>query len=264
MSAEERRMQNLRNTTPRSATNNLGSGIYGTRPTNSLTPPRLSGISGGYRPDQVQTQTTINPVPTRAPSTGSTGMPGMDMGGGGGGGASDNWRDSAYNSQIAALQAALQRFETGAQTRAGDYSQDYMTGLSRMGYRPATGFQALPTSIEDLAKINAESELPTVMGTGNWDIEGELGRTSSAARGTRGMRDEFAGRGNLRSSAFARNFGDFQTRLNQQLEAMEQGRTRFGRDLGTSIAEERASNEQQMQAARQAALLRAATRAAGG
>jgi len=54
-----------------------------------------------------------------------------------------NWRDAAYNAQIASIQRALQDFETGATTRGERYGQDFMTGLRGLGYRPAEGFQAI-------------------------------------------------------------------------------------------------------------------------
>jgi hypothetical protein len=92
---------------------------------------------------------------------------------------------------------------------------------------------------------------------GSFDIEGETDRTSSAARGTRGMRDEFAGRGTLRSSDFAKSFDDFQNRLQQQLTGMETGRSRFGEDLETELAQFRARTQEQRQAAEAAAQNRA-------
>jgi hypothetical protein len=181
-----------------------------------------------------------------------------------------DWRDAAYNSQIAAIQRALQDFETGAQTRGERYGQDFMTGLSRLGYRPAEGFQAMPNVLEALAQQEgapmarmagmaedgaAAVAVPAM--SGMFDIEGQFDPFSAAARGTRGMRDEFAGRGTLRSSDFARTFGEFQNRLNQQLEAMETGRTRFGQDLATEVAQQRAQAEERRQAAMRDAQQRA-------
>jgi hypothetical protein len=95
---------------------------------------------------------------------------------------------------------------------------------------------------------------------GDFDIEGETDRTSAAARGTRGMRDEFAGRGTLRSSDFAKSFEDFQNRLQQQLTGMETGRTRFGEDLQTELAQFRDRTQEQRQSAQDAATNRALMR----
>jgi hypothetical protein len=95
---------------------------------------------------------------------------------------------------------------------------------------------------------------------GRFDIEGQMDRTSAAARGTRGMRDEFAGRGTLRSSDFAKSFGDFQGRLNEQLQAMETGRGRFAEDLGTELSQFRSRTEEQKAAAEEAARSRAIMR----
>jgi len=100
--------------------------------------------------------------------------------------------------------------------------------------------------------------------SGGFDIEGEFDPYSAAARGTRSTRDEFAGRGTLRSSDFARTFGEFQNRLNQQLEAMETARTRFGQDLATEVAQQRTQSQERQQAAQRDAMLRAAMAAAGG
>jgi len=273
--AEERRQQNLR-PAPVSVTSNLGSGIFGAPRVTSPTAtgglgsgifgaPRVSGApapagdtpsgrpSGGTR-DLSNLQA---PAASAAPSAGRI-----------------NWRDSAYNAQIAAIQRALQDFETGAQTRGERYGQDFTTGLQRLGYRPGEGFQAMPNILEALSarQMGAESAdgaegamsvAVSPLG-GAFDIEGQYDPYTAAAQGTRGLRDDFAGRGTLRSSDFARNFGEFQNRLNQQLEAMETGRTRFGQDLSTEVSRERSAMQDRMQQAQRDAMLRAATAAAGG
>ncbi len=204
------------------------------------------------------------PAPSQAPAAAAAPRGPMD------------YRDSAYNSQIAAIQRALQDFETGAQTRGERYGQDFTTGLQRLGYRPGEGFQAMPNILEQLDQpqamargLSAGAEdggapavaVPPI--SGSFDIEGQFDPFTAAARGTRGMRDEFAGRGTLRSSDFAQNFGEFQNRLNQQLEAMETGRTRFGQDLATDVTRERSRTEDRMQGARRDAMMRAAMGAAG-
>ena len=186
-----------------------------------------------------------------------------------------NWRDAAYNAQIASIQRALADFETGATTRGERYGQDFMTGLNRLGYRPGEGFQAMPNVLEQLDQpqpmaraLSAGAEgapavaVPPVSGA--FDIEGEFDPYSAAARGTRSTRDEFAGRGTLRSSDFAKTFGEFQNRLNQQLEAMETSRSRFGQDLATEVAQQRTQAQERQQAAQRDAMLRAAMAAAGG
>jgi hypothetical protein len=186
-----------------------------------------------------------------------------------------NWRDAAYNAQIASIQRALADFETGATTRGERYGQDFTTGLQRLGYRPAKGFQAMPNVLEQLDQpqpmaraLSAGAEgapavaVPPV--SGGFDIEGEFDPYSAAARGTRSTRDEFAGRGTLRSSDFAKTFGQFQNRLNQQLEAMETSRSRFGQDLATEVAQQRTQSQERQQAAQRDAMLRAAMAAAGG
>lgn len=187
-----------------------------------------------------------------------------------------NWRDSAYNSQIASIQRALADFETGATTRGERYGQDFMTGLRGLGYRPAEGFQAMPNVLEQLDQpqpmaraLSAEGEAgaPAVAVapvSGAFDIEGEFDPYSAAARGTRGTRDEFAARGTLRSSDFAKTFGEFQNRLQKQLDAMETARGRFGQDLATEVAQQRTQAQERQQAAQRDAMMRAAVAAAGG
>lgn len=180
-----------------------------------------------------------------------------------------NWQDPEYNAQIASLQRALQDFETGAQQRAERYGIDYLQGVRNIGYRPAPGFVAMPNVLEASAEqaaptasrmiTGAEQISPTAGMQGMWDVEGRFDPFSAAARGTRGMRDEFAGRGTLRSSDFARSFSEFQNRLNEQLGAMETGRSRFEEDLRREIAQQRTGTEERRQAAERAAMSRAAT-----
>jgi hypothetical protein len=170
-----------------------------------------------------------------------------------------DFRDSSYNAQIAALDRALRDFETGASTRGQRYQEDFSTGLGRMGFRPAPQPMAM-------SALSEGAETPNTFGMstgplqGSFDIEGEVDRTSAAARGTRGMRDEFAGRGTLRSSDFAKSFGDFQNRLNQQLQGMETGRNRFTEDLQTELAQFQARTGEQRASAQEAAQNRALMR----
>jgi len=179
------------------------------------------------------------PGPAPAPSPSPQGPP-----------QSLDFRDSSYNSQIAAIERALRDFETGAATRGQRYEQDFTTGLQRLGFNPAP--QAMAARGADGVSVGPLQ--------GSFDLEGELDRTSAAARGTRGMRDEFAGRGMLRSSDFAGGFGDFQNRLQQQLTGMETGRTRFGEDLATELSQFQTRAQEQRAAAEAEAQNRALMR----
>jgi len=270
--AEQRRQQNLR-PAPVSVTSNLGSGIFGAPRVTS--PTATGGLGSGIfgAPRVSGAPAPAGATPSGKPPGGVRDVPNIEapaatpvreM-------PAINWRDSAYNAQIAAIQRALQDFETGAQTRGERYGQDFTTGLQRLGYRPGEGFQAMPNILEALSARTAGADgAEGAMGVavsplgGAFDIEGQYDPYTAAAQGTRGLRDEFAGRGTLRSSDFARNFGEFQNRLNQQLEAMETGRTRFGQDLATEVTRERLSMQDRMQQAQRDAMLRAATAAAGG
>lgn len=190
------------------------------------------------------------------------------------------WDDATYYAQIASLNRALQDFETGLQSRAQRYGQDFTRGVRDLGFRAGEDFNAAPDILgfrdlaEGLAAVRrpqrpmargmiAEGEEAQPMSAaemmgGTWDFEGEYNPFSAAARGTRSSRDEFAGRGTLRSSDFVQNFAEFQDRLNQQLEAMETGRRRFFEDALTNLAQQRATTEERRQAARRDAVMRAA------
>lgn len=171
-----------------------------------------------------------------------------------------DFRDSSYNSQIAAIERALRDFETGSATRGQRYQEDFTTGLGRLGFRPAPQPMMAARSMEGADGAEGAVGFATGPLQGSFDIEGEMDRTSAAARGTRGMRDEFAGRGTLRSSDFANSFADFQNRLQQQLTGMETGRTRFGEDLATELAQFQTRTQEQRAAAQEAAQNRALMR----
>lgn len=213
-------------------------------------------------------------------------------GGGDGGGSSDsggggrseerywwqpNWQDSAYNSQLAAVNRALADYETELGLQSERYGTDFLKGVRDLGYRPSEEFKpsvdifSLPGMSQTGASgASALSTLrsaiaPTIqkaVGTepvqGTWDYEGQFDPYSAAARGTRTSRDEFAGRGTLRSSDFAKAYDAFQRRMQDQLGAMQTGRTRYFEDAAIELAKERASAEERRQAARVNAMARAA------
>lgn len=202
-----------------------------------------------------------------------------------------DWRDSAYNQQLAAINRALADYETELGLQSERYGTDYLTGVRRLGYRPGEGFSAMvdvlnlpmtqartanamPTGADALSAVQqammpvmgygddeagsmARSATPRYSG-GQWDYEGQFDPFSAAARGTRTARDEFAGRGTLRSSDFAKSYADFQNRMGQQLESMERDRTRFFEDAAMEAAQRRSQAEEQRQSARVNAMARAA------
>jgi hypothetical protein len=218
-----------------------------TREAFTVTPPPGSN---NYR----QPAGNIQAIPaSRTPRLSDFGMP--------------DFRDPEYNSQIASLNRALQDFETGAQQRGERYGIDYLQGVRNIGYRPSPGFVAMPNILEAgqeqaspaRAVMGSEQPDPTRGMQGQWDLEGSFDPYSAAARGTRGLRDEFAARGTLRGTDFGQTFGEFQNRLNEQLGAMETGRTRFAEDLSSEVAQQRTGTEERRQAAERAAINRAAT-----
>jgi len=188
-----------------------------------------------------------------------------------------DWRDSAYNQQLASINRALADFETELGLRGQRYGTDYLQGVRKLGYRPGEGFsptvdifkmpgiaQAGATGAAGLAAARSamgEAESPIQrLGSagGRFDYEGEFDPFTAAARGTRTARDEFAGRGMLRSSDFAKSYADFQDRLQDQLTSMEQARTRFYEDAAMDLAQRRSEAEERRQAARVNAMARAA------
>jgi hypothetical protein len=180
------------------------------------------------------------------------------------------YQDSTYNAQIASINRALQDYETGATTRGQRYGIDYNTGLQKLGYRPQEGFNpidigaifepATAASATPMA-LSAQGSPAGVGVQGAFDIEGQYDPYSAAAQGTRSRRDDFASRGMLRSSDFTKNFGEFQQRLNEQLGAMETGRSRFAEDMSTEVAQQRTSAEERRQSAQRDAENRAIMRA---
>lgn len=187
--------------------------------------------------------------------------------------ASINWRDSTYNDQIAAINKALQEYESGAIGSAERYGTDYMTGLQRLGYTPGAGFVAMPNIIEALNAAGAadttagaaDAEMPQDLIApveGAFDIEGIESPYSTAAQGVRALRDEFAARGGLQSTDFARKFNEFRNQLDEQLRGMETGRSRFAEDLYRRVGGERQAAEERRNQARRDAMQRAALQAA--
>lgn len=245
-------------------------------------PRNIPTIRGPISPPSVSRAQQV-PQSLKAPSRPSSG---------GGGGSSPapapqrkeerywyqpDWRDSAYNQQLSAINRALGDFETELGLRGERYGTDYMEGVRKLGYRPGEEFSAnvdifsLPGVAETGASgaaglaaarsVMSPDESPIQrLGTagGQFDYEGEFDPYTAAARGTRTARDEFAGRGMLRSSDFAKSYADFQDRLQDQLSSMERGRSRFYEDAAMDLAQRRSEAEERRQAARVNAMARAA------
>ena len=129
-----------------------------------------------------------------------------------------------------------------------------LPGMAKTGATGAAGLAAARSAMGE-----AESPIQRLGSAGGrFDYEGEFDPFTAAARGTRTARDEFAGRGMLRSSDFAKSYADFQDRLQDQLTSMEQGRARFYEDAAMDLAQRRSEAEERRQAARVNAMARAA------
>ena len=248
------------------------------------------GATGALTPT---TQNTAyrgpSPSTYRVGSVPSAPAPSSGGGGGGGGGSAPapakerywwtpDWRDSQYNTQLASINRALADYETNLQLQGERYGTDYTKGLRQLGFRPsadakpavdifalpgmtdtgATAADALSTLRSSIAPTIASQVADAGATQGAWDYEGEYDPYSAAAKGTRTSRDEFAGRGTLRSSDFAKNYADFQNRLQEQMNAMETGRTRYFEDAAIELAKQRNTAEEQRQQARVNAMARAA------
>jgi hypothetical protein len=233
-------------------------------PTTQPTKPKVNTPLSGRAP-------TGNPMFTPSARLSDRPVSKPDLGGGGGdvpdvpvpvsggGGGGDpkpdvsayNYQDAEYNAQVASLNRALEDYETGAQQTADRYGQDFRTGVQKMGYRP-TG----PTGFGDVLSEQDPNAKQQAVG-GQWDLEGQYDPYSAAAKGTRGIRDDFAARGTLQSSDFAQNFGEFQNRLDEQLDSMNLSKARFGENLQSDIATQRANTEESQQATGRAAQQRA-------
>ena len=167
------------------------------------------------------------------------------------------YRDAEYNAQIASLNKALEDYEIGAQQNADRYGQDFRTGVQQMGFRP-TG----PAGFGDILSQEDPSVSSRMMATpegpgGQWDLEGQYDPYSAAAKGTRGLRDDFAARGTLASSDFGQTFGEFQDRLDDQLTSMNLAKARFGENLQRDLASQRSNTEERRQATGRTAQQRA-------
>lgn len=250
-------------------------------------PPSVGGATGALTPgSQVNSSgggpATPRPIPGPGPGPTPAPSPG-DGGGGGGGGGSIDWRNAAYNARIAEINRALADYEAELGLSASDYGTDYLTGIRQLGYRPGEGFSAnvdifsLPVFEGTNKKGETEQVYPDsesvseaiqaamskVTNAGQWDYEGQFSPFNAAARGTDVVRNDFASRGNLRSSDFAMAYAEFQNRMQDQLNAMETGRERYYRDAAIDLGQQRAQAEERRQAARRDAMMTAALMAGG-
>lgn len=136
--------------------------------------------------------------------------------------------DSGYQTQLSALQGALQRFLADSDFQRNTYNTDYGKSLRELGYDE---------------------------GTKAWNWNDKL---TASGRGYQNQLDDFAGRNMLQSSAYADAFGELQRMLGQQYDSMSTAKGTFMTDLDNQIANYRAESTANQQAARAEALARRA------
>lgn len=136
--------------------------------------------------------------------------------------------DSGFQTQMSALQGALQRYLADADFQRNNYTTDYNKSLRDLGYDE---------------------------GTKAWNWNDEL---TASGRGYQNQLDDFGARGMLQSSGYADAFNELQRMLGQQYDSMSGAKTTFMKDLDNQTANYKAENTANSQAARAEALARRA------
>ena len=136
--------------------------------------------------------------------------------------------DSGYQTQLSALQGALQRFLADGDFQRKTYQTDYDRSLRDLGYDE---------------------------GQKSWNWNDKL---TASGRGYQNQLDDFASRGMLQSQGYADAFSELQRMLGQQYDAVSGARTNFLTDLDNQTANFKGENTSNQQAARAEALQRRA------
>lgn len=136
--------------------------------------------------------------------------------------------DSGYQTQLSALQGALQRYLADSDFQRTNYMTDYNRSLRDLGYDE---------------------------GTKQWNWNDKL---TASGRGYQNQLDDFASRGMLQSQGYADAFQELQRMLGQQYDALSGAKTSFMTDLENQIANFKGENTAKQQAARAEALQRRA------
>lgn len=134
-----------------------------------------------------------------------------------------------YLARERAIAAAMEQFAAGQATEAARYGENYNKSLAELGYDPTSN---------------------------KWDL-GELmssgQRATASGKAYEALRNDFAARGMLQSGAYQAKRGVLSNQLNEQLNAIQQAKVRFGEDQQAKLVAQQAQNEQQRQAALEAA-----------
>lgn len=138
--------------------------------------------------------------------------------------------DSIYQTQNAALQAALQRYQSDVRYQRANYDTDYAKANKDLGYDPKSK---------------------------KWNLSDQM---TASGRGYQGQLDDFAARGMLQSTGYAQEANNLLRALQQQQTSMTDARTKFRTDLDRELANYRAENTASQQAARAEAIARMAAK----
>lgn len=217
----------------------LGSGSGGASRTRGVVKPRPVGTAV-QRPVGVVAESS-------SPSTGYSGGGGgySDGGGGFGGGFVDTppvvtapteedylAGDSAYQTQLAALKGALERYVSDSDLQRSNYQTDYGRSLRDLGYTEGQNGGA---------------------GTWNWDD-----MTTASGKSYQNQLNDFAARGMLQSQGYADANNDLQRMLQQQYGQMSTNKNNFMTDLERQLANYKAENTSSSQSARAESIARRA------
>lgn len=136
--------------------------------------------------------------------------------------------DSAYQTQLSALQGALARYLSDDTKQRGDYQVDYGRSLKDLGYDE---------------------------GTKQWNWNDTL---TASGRGYQNQLNDFAARGMLQSQGYADAYSELVRMLNDQYNGVSTARTNFLSDMDRQKANYNAENTSSQQAARAEAIARRA------
>ena len=203
---------------------------------NGVMPPLRGGLAApNYVSADAKTGVPFSPGAGQSPPSGGGGGGGMAPFSGGGGMApmvappsEEDYLagDGAYQTQLSALQGALQRYLADSDFQRTNYQTDYNQSLRDLGY-------------DEGAKA------------WNWDD-----KLTASGRGYQNQLDDFGSRGMLQSSGYADAYQELQRMLGQQYESVQGAKTNFMTDMDNQTANFKGENTANQQAARAEAINR--------
>lgn len=140
--------------------------------------------------------------------------------------------DSAYQTQLAALKGALERFVSDSDLQRNNYTTDYGRSLRDLGY--SEGQAGAP---------------------GKWNWEDQ---TTASGKAYQNQLNDFASRGMLQSQGYADASNDLQRMLDQQYQQTLTNKTNFMTDMDRQLANYKAENTSGQQSARAESIARRA------